>query len=39
LFIGKLFVTHKCSFNSGQWKEPYFTSAYLSTTSFVALAS
>jgi len=32
-------LTHKCSFNSGRWKEPYFTSAYLSTTSFVALMS
>jgi len=39
LFIGKLFVTHKRSFTSGKWKGPYFTSAYLSTTSFVALTS
>jgi len=39
LFIGKLRVTHECSFNSGKWKEPYSTSAYLPISSLVALTS
>jgi hypothetical protein len=39
LFLGKLCVTHKCSFDSGRLKGTYSTAAYLSFTSFVALMS
>jgi hypothetical protein len=37
--MGKLCVTHECSFDSGRLKGPHSTAAYLSFTSFVALTS